>query len=59
MGRHLAGWRRIKAVPIWEGRPGNSRVMAYQDRYREVGQFANVLRGKGSGAVTGSRGTCR
>lgn len=45
--RHLAGWRRTKAALIWEGEPGDSRVMTYQDLHREVGQFANVLKGQG------------
>lgn len=42
--RHLSGWRRTKAAIIWEGEPGDSRVLTYQDLYREVTRFANVLK---------------
>ncbi len=44
--RHAAGWRRNKAALIWEGEPGDSRVLTYQDLQREVCQFANVLKTK-------------
>ncbi len=42
--RHLAGADRNKAAIIWEGEPGDSRVLTYFDLYREVNQFANALR---------------
>ncbi len=45
--RHLAGPRRNKAAIIWEGEPGDSRVLTYQMLHREVCQFANVLKGQG------------
>jgi acetyl-CoA synthetase len=45
--RHLAGPRRNKAAIIWEGEPGDSRVLRYQDLHREVCKFANVLKGQG------------
>jgi acetyl-CoA synthetase len=45
--RHLAGPRRNKAAIIWEGEPGDSRVLRYQDLHREVSRFANVLKGQG------------
>jgi acetyl-CoA synthetase len=45
--RHLAGPRRNKAAIIWEGEPGDSRVLTYQMLHREVCQFANVLKGMG------------
>ncbi len=45
--RHLAGPRRNKAAIIWEGEPGDSRVLTYQMLHREVCQFANVLKGLG------------
>lgn len=47
--RHLSGWRRTKAALVWEGEPGDSRVLTYQDLHREVCQFAHVLRGQGVG----------
>src|SRR5216683_2842670 len=45
--RHLAGPRRNKAALIWEGEPGDSRVLTYQMLHREVCKFANVLKGQG------------
>jgi len=42
--RHLAGPRKNKAAIIWEGEPGDSRVLRYQDLHREVCKFANVLK---------------
>src|SRR5207302_942595 len=47
LDRHLAGPRRNKAAIIWEGEPGDSRVLRYQDLHREVSRFANVLKGQG------------
>ena len=32
-----------KAAIIWEGEPGDSRVLTYGDFYREVNQFAAAL----------------
>ena len=36
LDRHLATWRRNKAAIIWEGEPGDSRVLTYADLHREV-----------------------
>jgi acetyl-CoA synthetase len=47
LDRHLKGPRRNKAAIIWEGEPGDSRVLTYQMLHREVCQFANVLRSQG------------
>jgi acetyl-CoA synthetase len=47
LDRHLAGPRRNKAALIWEGEPGDSRVLTYQMLHREVCKFANVLMGQG------------
>jgi acetyl-CoA synthetase len=47
--RHVASWRRNKAAIIWEGEPGDSRVLTFADLQREVTRFANVLRGLGVG----------
>jgi acetyl-CoA synthetase len=41
--RHLATWRRNKAAIIFEGEPGDTRVLTYRDLYREVNRFAGVL----------------
>ncbi|GAB6155277.1 acetate--CoA ligase [Desulfosporosinus burensis] len=45
--RHINSWRRNKAAIIFEGENGDSRVLTYQDLYREVSQFANVLKSMG------------
>ncbi len=45
--RHQKTWRKNKAALIWEGEPGDSRVLTYGDLYREVNQFANVLKSLG------------
>jgi acetyl-CoA synthetase len=42
--RHLAAGRANKAAIIWEGEPGDSRVLRYQDLHRETCKFANVLK---------------
>src|SRR3954451_12485339 len=45
--RHIRGARRNKAAIIWEGEPGERRTLTYFDLYREVSQFANVLKSLG------------
>lgn len=45
--RHTRTWRRTKAALVWEGEPGDSRVLTYLDLHREVQRFANVLKGLG------------
>ena len=45
--RHCDGPRKNKAALIWEGEPGDRRVLRYQDLQREVSKFANVLKGLG------------
>jgi acetyl-CoA synthetase len=45
--RHIKGPRRNKAALIWEGEPGDRRTLTYFDLYRQVSQFANVLKGLG------------
>ncbi len=47
--RHLKTWRRNKAAIIWEGEPGETRVLTYHDLHREVCRFANMLRFLGVG----------
>ncbi|MGH7938891.1 MAG: acetate--CoA ligase, partial [Chthoniobacterales bacterium] len=44
LDRHLDGPRRNKAAIIWEGEPGEQRVLTYQQLYRDVCRFANVLK---------------
>jgi acetyl-CoA synthetase len=47
LDRHLENGRKNKAAIVWEGEPGDSRVLRYQDLHREVCKFANVLKGLG------------
>jgi len=47
LDRHLKTWRKNKAALIWEGDIGDSKVITYQQLYREVCKFANVLRKSG------------
>ncbi len=55
LDRHLTTWRKNKAAIIWEGEPGDSRILTYQELHREVCKFANVL--KKLGVVAGDRVT--
>ena len=45
--RHVRGPRRNKAALIWEGEPGDRRTLTYFDLYRQVNQFANVIKSLG------------
>ncbi|NLG68715.1 MAG: acetate--CoA ligase [Firmicutes bacterium] len=45
--RHLATPRKNKAAIIWEGEPGETRVVTYQELARQVHRFANVLKALG------------
>jgi len=47
LDRHLTTWRRNKAALIWEGEPGESRTLTYQQLHREVCKFANALKALG------------
>ena len=45
--RHIRGPRRNKAAIVWEGEPGDRRTLTYFDLYRQVSQFANVMKSLG------------
>jgi acetyl-CoA synthetase len=53
LDRHLDGPRRNKAAIIFEGEPGDTKVLTYWDLHREVCKFSNVL--KELGVVKGDR----
>jgi len=53
LDRHLSTWRKNKAAIIWEGEPGETRTLTYQELHTEVCKFANVL--KSLGVVRGDR----
>ena len=44
---HLSTSRRNKAALIWEGEPGDTRTLTYQQLHHEVSKFANALKGLG------------
>jgi acetyl-CoA synthetase len=47
LDRHVAGPRKNKAALVWEGEPGDQRVLTYRELLREVSKFANVLKSLG------------
>jgi acetyl-CoA synthetase len=47
LDRHLSGPRRNKAAIVWEGEPGDRRVLTYWDLAREVSRAANALKALG------------
>ena len=49
LDRHLDGPLRNKAALIWEGEPGDRRVLTYWDLAREVRKAANALKRLGVG----------
>ena len=51
--RHAHSARRNKAAILWEGEPGDSRVLTFGMLEREVNRFANAL--KSLGVVKGDR----
>ncbi|QDU59881.1 Acetyl-coenzyme A ligase [Planctomycetes bacterium Pan216] len=53
--RHLLTWRKNKAAIVWEGEPGDSRVLTFSDLHREVCKFSNAL--KSIGVTKGQRVT--
>jgi len=55
LDRHVSGPRRNKAALIWEGEPGDQRVLTYRELHREVQKFANVM--KRLGIAKGDRVT--
>src|ERR1700694_5090740 len=53
LDRHLPTARKNKAAIIWEGEPGDQRILTYQELHREVSRFANGL--KSLGCKSGDR----
>jgi len=47
LDRHLHGPRRHKAAIVFEGEPGDVRVLTYQQLHDEVCRFAHALQGEG------------
>src|SRR4051812_1070391 len=49
LDRHVASWRKNKAALIFEGEPGDTRVLTYGQLHREVCKAANALTALGVG----------
>ncbi len=49
LDRHLESATRNKAAIIWEGEPGDERVLTYWDLWHEVNKCAHVLKDLGVG----------
>jgi acetyl-CoA synthetase len=47
LDRHLMGPRRNKAALVWEGEPGDTRILTYQMLTDEVSRCANALKSLG------------
>src|SRR5882757_6268019 len=47
LDRHVKTWRKNKAALIWESEPGDVRTYTYQQLWKEVQKFANVLKSLG------------
>jgi len=47
LDRHVDTWRKNKAALLWEGEPGDSRTLTYQQLLHEVSKCANVLKSLG------------
>jgi acetyl-CoA synthetase len=47
LDRHVATWKKNKAAIIWEGEPGDTRTLTYDQLLTEVCRFANVLKDRG------------
>ena len=44
LDRHVLAGRGDKVAYYWEGEPGDTRIITYNDLYRDVCKFANVLK---------------
>jgi acetyl-CoA synthetase len=47
LDRHVLGPRKNKAALIWEGEPGDQRILTYRELLRDVARFGNVLKSLG------------
>lgn len=47
LDRHMKTETRHKNALIWEGERGETRILTYEDLYKEVNQFSNALKSLG------------
>ena len=45
--RHVKTWKKDKAAILWEGEPGDARILTYNTLYREVNSLASALKSMG------------
>ncbi len=45
--RHLSTHRKNKIAILWEGEPGDQRMISYQELHRLVCRFASILKSRG------------
>ncbi len=50
LDRHCQTWRKNRAAIVWEGEPGDQRILTYQELLRLVQRFASTLKNQGFGA---------
>ncbi len=50
LDRHLEGPRRTKTAILWEGEPGDTRTLTYEELHEQVCRFAGALRSLGISA---------
>src|SRR6516225_3618894 len=50
LDRHLTTHRKNKVAILWEGEPGDQRMISYAELHRLVCRFANVLKARGLNA---------
>ncbi|MCR4337767.1 MAG: acetate--CoA ligase [Candidatus Omnitrophica bacterium] len=47
LDRHIKNGMGKKTALIWEGEPGDTRVISYEEAYREVNKLANAIKALG------------
>jgi len=47
LDRHIKNGLGKKTAILWEGEPGDRRILSYEDVYKEVNQLANVIKSLG------------
>jgi len=47
LDRHVKTWRKNKVAYVWEGEPGDRRVITYYELYKQVNRIACMLKNLG------------
>jgi acetyl-CoA synthetase len=59
LDRHLSTPRKNKVAILWEGEPGDQRLISYQELHRLVCRFANGLKSLGASLPSQASARCR